>query len=169
MAAIFSRPQCVKCYDYTWLHQHCSYISVPSSSSLVSDNGPIARYVKWRIAHAPGMPGAFSPPPPVSDLDKHQGTCVTHVPWCMSVALTSGFLWSRWPGKRSRHSRRMRNPQFYVSGKRPMACDQFSTKALHKPMQTYCQELQLNLNKNIQLFLKKMHFKIWSENVNHSV
>ena len=27
----------------------------------------------------------------------------------------------RWRGKRSRHSRRMRNPQFYVSGKRPIA------------------------------------------------
>ena len=26
----------------------------------------------------------------------------------------------RWPGKRSRHSRRMRNPQLCVSGKRPM-------------------------------------------------
>ena len=35
-------------------------------------------------------------------------------------SLTSGFLWSRWRGKRSRHSRRMRNPQFHVSGKRPM-------------------------------------------------
>ena len=27
----------------------------------------------------------------------------------------------QWQGKRSRHSRRMHNPQFYVSGKRPMA------------------------------------------------
>ena len=27
----------------------------------------------------------------------------------------------RWRGRRSRHSRRMRNPQFFVSGKRPMA------------------------------------------------
>ena len=35
--------------------------------------------------------------------------------------LTSGFLWSLWWGKGSRHSRRMRNQQFYVSGKRPMA------------------------------------------------
>ena len=26
-------------------------------------NGPITRYVKWRVAHAPGMPGTFSPPP----------------------------------------------------------------------------------------------------------
>ena len=62
----------------------------------------------------------FSPPPLVSDPDMHHGTCVTHVPWCMSGLLTIGFLWSRWRGKRSRHSRRMRNPQFYVSGKRPM-------------------------------------------------
>ena len=64
------------------------------------------------------MPGTFSPPPRVSGPVRHHGTCVTHVPWCMSGSLTSGFLWSRWRGKRSRHSRRMRNPQFYVSGKR---------------------------------------------------
>ena len=55
---------------------------------------------------------------------RHHGlaipTCVTHVPWCMPGLLTSGFLRSRWRGKRSQHSRRMRNLQFYVSGKRPM-------------------------------------------------
>ena len=84
-------------------------------------HGPLARCVKLRAAHAPGMPGTFSPPPRVSDPDMHHGTCVTHVPWWISGSLTSGFLWSRWRGKRSRHSRRMRNPQFYVSGKRPMA------------------------------------------------
>ena len=67
-----------------------------------------------------GVPGTFSPPPRVSDPDMHHGTCVTHVPWCMPGSLTSGFLWSRWWGKRSRHSRRMRKPQFYVSGKRPI-------------------------------------------------
>ena len=66
------------------------------------------------------MPGTFSPSPRVSDPDMHPGTCVTHVPWCMSGSLTSGFLWSRVRGKRSRHSRRMRNPPFYVSGKRPI-------------------------------------------------
>ena len=48
-------------------------------------------------------------------------TCLTHVPWCMQWSLTSGFLWSQWRGKRSRHSRRMGNPQFYASRKRPMA------------------------------------------------
>ena len=43
--------------------------------------GPPIRYIKWRVAHAPGMPGTFSPPLRVSGLDMHQGTCVTHVPW----------------------------------------------------------------------------------------
>ena len=80
----------------------------------------LARYVKLQVAHAPGMPGTFSPPPRVSDPDMQHGTCVTHVPWCMPGSLTSGFLWSWWQGKRSRHSRRMRSPKFYVSGKRPM-------------------------------------------------
>ena len=53
-----------------------------------------------------------------SDPDMHTGTCVTHVPGCKSGSLTSGLLWSRWWGKRSRYSRCMRNPQFYVSDKR---------------------------------------------------
>ena len=67
--------------------------------------------LKLRFAHAPGMPGTFSP---------HRGFAiptrimVTHVLWCMPGSLSSGFLWSRWRGKRSRHSRRMRNPQFYI-------------------------------------------------------
>ena len=60
-------------------------------------------WVKWvscqirKIAgaHAPGMPGTFSPPPQVSDPDMHHGMCVMHVLWCMPELLTSGFLWSR--------------------------------------------------------------------------
>ena len=79
----------------------------------------LARYVKLRVAHAPVMPGTFPPPPRVSNPNMHHGTCVTYVPWCMPGSLTSGFNWSRWRGKHSRHSRRMRNPQFYVSDKRP--------------------------------------------------
>ena len=85
-----------------------------------SAHGPLARYVKLRVVHAPGMPGTFAPPPRVSDPDMHHGTCVTHVPWCMSGSLISGFLWSRWRGKRPWHSWRMRNPQSYVSGRMPM-------------------------------------------------
>ena len=59
--------------------------------------------------------------PRVTDPDMHHGTCVTHMPWCMPGSLTSGFLLSRWWGNRPRHSRRMHNPQFYVSGERLMA------------------------------------------------
>ena len=90
------------------------YHQIPAS------HGPLARYVKLRVVHAPGMPGTFSPPPWISDPGMHHGTCVTHVPWCTPASLINGFLWSRWLGKRSRHSRCMRNPQFYVSGNRPM-------------------------------------------------
>ena len=62
---------------------------------------PWASYQIRKIAgaHAPGMPGTFSPPPRVSDPDMHHRTCVTHVPWCMPGSLTSGFLWSRRRGK----------------------------------------------------------------------
>ena len=44
----------------------------------------------------------------------------THAPRCIPGSLTSGLLWSRWQGKHFRHSRCIRNPQFYVSGKRPI-------------------------------------------------
>ena len=54
--------------------------------------------------------------PPVSDSGMHHGTCITHVPWCMSGSLIrSGG--ENVPG----HSRRMCNLRFYVSGKRPIA------------------------------------------------
>ena len=78
-------------------------------------NGPLARYNKLRVAHAPGMTGTR-----FCDLDTHHGTRVMRVPWCMSGSLTSGFLWGRWRRKRSRYSRRMRNLPFYLSGKRPV-------------------------------------------------
>ena len=42
----------------------------------------------------------------VSDTGMHHDTYVTHVSWCMSGSLNLGG------GKRSLHSRRMRNPQF---------------------------------------------------------
>ena len=105
----------------------CRILSLKGLISCPRDNfgipfgdGPLIRYVKLRVAHAPGMPGTFFPPPRVSDPDMHHGTCMTHVPWCMPGSLIDGFFWSRWRGKRSLHSQRMRNPQFYVFGKGPM-------------------------------------------------
>ena len=70
--------------------------------------------VKLRVVHAPGKPGTFSRPLRIRDHDMHHGT------WFMPVSLTSGFLWSWWRGKRSWQSRRMCNPQFWLSGKRPI-------------------------------------------------
>ena len=60
----------------------------------------------------------FQRKPLVSDPGMHQGMCVTHVPWCMPGSLTSGGQ-----GKRSRHSRRMRNPQFYITRVAPWGPD----------------------------------------------
>ena len=82
------------------------------TSSCIVPHGPLARCINLRVLHVSGEPGTFAPPQQVSDPDMHYGTCVTHVPWCMSESLTSGFLWSRWRGKRPRHSRRIRNSQF---------------------------------------------------------
>ena len=45
--------------------------------------------------------------PLVSDPGMHHGTCVMHVPWCMS-----GSLYPRWRGKRSRHPRACATPNF---------------------------------------------------------
>ena len=75
-------------------------------SSLIElgHHWPLIIYVKLRVAHAPGMPGTFSPPPPISDPDMHHGTRVKHVPWYMPGSLTNGLLWSRWRRKCSRHS-----------------------------------------------------------------
>ena len=62
-------------------------------------HGPLTRYAILRVAHAPEMPGTFSPPPRVSDPDMHHGTWVTHVPWRMPGLLTTGFPWGRWRQK----------------------------------------------------------------------
>ena len=81
----------------TW--QRISQAWRRSEIGLAPSHGPLARYINLRVVHAPEMPGTLSPSPRVSDPNMHHGTCVTHVLWCM-------------PGLR------MRNPQFYVSGKR---------------------------------------------------
>ena len=40
-------------------------------------HGPLTRYITLRVAHAPGMPGTFSPPPRISDPNMHYGTYAT--------------------------------------------------------------------------------------------
>ena len=103
--------------DFEHVTHQCVWKTVITLESK-RPHGPLARYVKLRFAHASEMPEIFAPPR-VNDPDIHHSMCVVHVPWCMPGSLTSGFIWSRWWGKRSRHSQHMRNLQFYVSGKRP--------------------------------------------------
>ena len=54
------------------IHYHVGHHRVEQWSWYVYDmSGPLTRYVKLRVAHAPGMPGTFSPPPQVRDPDMH--------------------------------------------------------------------------------------------------
>ena len=61
---------------------------------------PLVRYVIFRVAHAPGMPGTFTPPPLFSDPDMYHGTFLTHVSWCMPGSLASSFLLKLAAGKK---------------------------------------------------------------------
>ena len=51
--------------------------SAPVESDHSFQHGPLARYVKLRVAYAPGVSGTFSSSPLVSDPRMHHGTCVT--------------------------------------------------------------------------------------------
>ena len=69
------------------------HLSLSSSvQSLGPDNGPLTRYVKLRVAHAPGTFSRqrLQTKPLISEPGMYRGTCVTHVPWCMSGSLTRG-------------------------------------------------------------------------------
>ena len=91
--------------------------------------------------------------PLLSGPGMHHGTCVTHVPWCLSEPLTR---------KRSRISRRMHNPQFYVSGKRPMegaGCSEIFT-VLCWPLQRHHISIRLShitRNSTVRLKYKATH------------
>ena len=82
--------------------------------------GPLTRFVQLRVAHAPGMLRNVFPchrlqrKPLISNPGMHHGTCVTHVPWCMSGSLTCDGG-ENVPGIQA-HAQ----TQFYVSGKRPI-------------------------------------------------
>ena len=63
--------------------------------SCEAAHGPLTRHMKLRVAHEPRMPATLyrhwlQRKLLVSDSGMHHGTCVTHVPWCMSGSLTRG-------------------------------------------------------------------------------
>ena len=62
--------------------------------------------------------------PLISDPGMHHGTCVTHVPWCMSGSLTRGG------GKTFPAFPAHAHPRFDVSGKRPIAARNKSAQSI---------------------------------------
>ena len=85
------------------------------------------RCVKVRVSHAPGMSGTFSPPPTSKETAGYRSRLasrhVRHARALMHVMIAN----PRWRGIRSQHTRRMRNPHFNVSGKRPMEASLWNT------------------------------------------
>ena len=82
----------------------------------VSSYGPLTRYVTLRVAHAPGMPGTFSP---TADV---KGNRKLEIPARASRTCHDACR-DRLPaslrGKRSRHSRRMRTHSFTYLARGP--------------------------------------------------
>ena len=70
--------------------------------------------------HAPGMPGTYSTQQTSKKTASYRSWHASrHVRHARAV-IHVGSANTGWRGRRFRHSRRMRNPQSYVSGKRPM-------------------------------------------------
>ena len=61
--------------------------------TLSRHNGPLARYVKLRVAHAPGMSGKFSPPPRVSDSRGQYVDAFINASWTTICRLTKIERW----------------------------------------------------------------------------
>ena len=98
---------------HVWVHRYTTHKEL---------HGPLTRYVKLQVAHAPGMPGTFSP---AADFKGNRKlaipTCITARAWrtcrdaCRDRApAVTGKTFPAFPA----HA----HLQFCVSGKRPMHC-----------------------------------------------
>ena len=106
-------------------------------------NGPLNRNVKLQVAHALGMTGTFSPPLTSKETtSKRSRHASRHVRHALDLP--------RW------HSRRMRNPQCFLSGKRPMLPN------LHCWWMCYIRFQKKHLATRVVLVHKYIHF-IWSD------
>ena len=83
--------------------------------------GSLTRYVKLWVAHAPRMSETFPPPPTSKETTSSRSCHASRLGRHARALMHGGIANPRWRGKLSRHSRRMRNPQFYVSGKLPIS------------------------------------------------
>ena len=88
------------------IHFYLSFLKNKSSC-----NGTLARYLQLRLYMHRECRERFPRHRALVITTCNHGTCVT----CRDACLTNGALWSWWQGERSRHSRRMRNPQFFLN------------------------------------------------------
>ena len=106
-----SVPFCLSCWHI---------LSVFTGCIACDMHGPLARYVKLWVAHVPGMPGTFSPWPTSKETASWRSRLASRRVRDTRAVMHVGIANPRWQGNFSQQSRRMRKPQFYVSGKRPM-------------------------------------------------
>ena len=109
----------------------------------------MARNVKLRVAHAPGM---CSPPPRVIDPDMHHGTCVTHVPWCTPGSVTRGFPLKSVVGKTFPAFPALAQPANHVSSKRPMEV-WFCHRIIDHWYANHCDEKPFNSTRHIDAYI----------------
>ena len=98
-------------WQYIWLY------SCQNAIKKRGRDGPLTRYVKLRVAHAPGIPGTFSPPlnskETASWRSQYASRHVHDVRAVMHFVIANPC----WRGKCSRHSRCMPSRNFtYQAG-----------------------------------------------------
>ena len=120
-------------------------------NSELGRHGPLTRYVKLQVAHAPGMPGT-SPPPPPPPIS-HDARAVMHV----------GIAYLRWRGKRSRHSRRMHTRNFAYLARGPlikvMVCHICSTPNHYPNRNLTFNQPNFQQHTSVKLEPKSKHFE----------
>ena len=108
------RPSRISCFGLAIMGVTCF------PYSLTLSHRPVRRNVKLWVAHVPGIPVTFPPPSTsketASSRSRHASRHVRDARAVMHVGIAN----LRWRGKRSRHSRRMRNLQCYLSDRRSM-------------------------------------------------
>ena len=103
---------------------------------------------------------------PVTDF---KGNHQLAIPACIAArasraVMHAGIASLQWRGKRSRHSRRMRNPQFYVSGKRPMSVTvsvRFQHVSIHFLDRLLAAYPLCNLHRHVRVLLNSGALASW--------
>ena len=85
-----------KCF-WSFIYDHISIGKPPNLALTCEASYNVLSWASYHIRHAPRMQRTFYPPPTskeplVSDPSMHHGTCVTHVPRCMSGSLTHVYF-----------------------------------------------------------------------------